>query len=150
MRFRTVAGIGVTLGVVVLAAVHLGRRNGGGAAGPGPGDVPSALQSRVRVEVLNGGGRRGAAKEATEILRERGFDVVYFGNAADFGRDSSVVLDRVGRPEGARDVAEALGIPNVRSEPDPNLYLDVSVMLGREWRPAEVGTPDPTGQGGSR
>ena len=90
-------------------------------------------RERVRVEVLNAGGRANMARDATETLRDQGFDVVYFGNAGSFGSDSSVVLDRVGRIDMARAVADALGIGSVRSEPDPNLFLDVSVMLGEGW-----------------
>jgi hypothetical protein len=93
---------------------------------------------RVRVEVLNGGGRVGVARSATSLLRDRGFDVVYYGNAGSFDRDSSVVLDRVGQMAWAEAVAEALGIGNVRSEPNPNLYLDVSVVLGRDWMPPDT------------
>ncbi|NCG33982.1 MAG: hypothetical protein GWP44_14020 [Proteobacteria bacterium] len=33
----------------------------------------------------------------------------------------------------AEAVAKALGIRNVLSEPDPELFVDVSVMLGSEW-----------------
>jgi len=90
-------------------------------------------RERVRVEVLNAGGRPNMARDATETLRDLGFDVVYFGNAGSFGNDSSVVLDRVGRIDLARAVADALGIQSVRSEPDPNLFLDVSVVLGDGW-----------------
>ena len=90
-------------------------------------------RERVRVEVLNAGGRPNMARDATETLRDRGFDVVYFGNAGSFGNDSSVVLDRVGRIDLARAVADALGIRSVRSEPNPNLFLDVSVVLGEGW-----------------
>ena len=90
-------------------------------------------RERVRVEVLNAGGRPNMARDATETLRDLGFDVVYFGNASSFGNDSSVVLDRVGRIDLARAVADALGIQSVRSEPDPNLFLDVSVVLGEGW-----------------
>src|SRR5690606_27326945 len=61
---------------------------------------------RLRIEVLNGAGVAGLAREATERLRDRGFDVVYFGNASEFGRDSSLVIDRVGREEYARAVAD--------------------------------------------
>lgn len=126
----------VAVGVAVVTALR--HRGGGRADQANPvGDLP-AQQGRIRVEVLNAGGRRGAAHEATELLRKRGFDVVYFGNADSFGEDPSVVLDRVGRPDDARGVADALGIDSVRTEPDPNLYLDVSVMLGREWRPTDT------------
>jgi len=137
---------GAFTGVVLIAVAAsvlavLRHRGEGGPKQVNPvGDLP-VLQGRVRVEVLNAGGRRGAAHEATELLRKRGFDVVYFGNADSFGQDSSVVLDRVGRPDDARGVADALGIDDVRSDPDPNLYLDVSVMLGREWQPADAAGP---------
>jgi hypothetical protein len=70
-------------------------------------------------------------------LRDAGFDVVFFGNAGSFDRDSSTVLDRMGTIDAARGVADALGIRNVRSEPDSNLYLDVSVLLGKDWAPPE-------------
>jgi hypothetical protein len=93
------------------------------------------FQGRVRVEVRNAGGRAGMARAATDQLREGGFDVVFYGNAASFDRDSSVVLDRVGRPDMARAVADALGIPRVLSQPDSNLYLDVTVELGEDWAP---------------
>jgi hypothetical protein len=95
------------------------------------------------VEVLNGGGVSGAAKAATDQLRDAGFDVVFFGNADDFGRDSSLVLDRIGDVAPARDVADALGIRNVRSLPDSNLYLDVSVWLGADWSPTVPEMKDP-------
>ncbi|MDZ7780128.1 MAG: LytR C-terminal domain-containing protein [Gemmatimonadota bacterium] len=93
----------------------------------------SVPDTRVRVEVLNGGGVGGAARRATEFARSIGFDVVYFGNAESFDRVESEVVDRVGRPELAEAVAEALGIGNVRSDPDPDLYVDVSVVLGSRW-----------------
>jgi hypothetical protein len=96
---------------------------------------------RVRVEVLNGGGISGLARSAVDELRERGFDVVYYGNQEPFDADSSVVLDRVGDARMAEAVAEALGIARVRSEPDANLLLDVSVVLGQEWEPAVRAAP---------
>lgn len=113
------------------------------ATGPGVGSeiripVPEVFGERVRVEVLNGGGQAGMAREATGHLRDRGFDVVKMGNRIPFDEDSSFVLDRVGDVETARRVADALRIPHVRSEPDPNLFADVSVVLGRDWSPDQL------------
>jgi len=51
------------------------------------------------------------------------------------------VIDRVGRTDQAQAVAKALGIDNVLSEPNPNLYVDVTVVLGRAWDP-ELDDPD--------
>lgn len=91
------------------------------------------IQGRVRVEVLNAGGVSGVARDATARLRDLGLDVVYYGNAKNFSGEPSVVLDRGGRLDAARAVAEALGISGVVSEPDSGLYVDVTVRLGPEW-----------------
>lgn len=105
------------------------------------GDHPPG--ERIRVEVLNGGGRTGMARRATRFLRGAGYDVVGYGNHTSQDNRESVVLDRVGRPDLARSVADAMGIPRVRTEPDSNLYLDVTVILGRAWDPP----PEPPAEG---
>lgn len=96
---------------------------------------------RVRIEVLNAGGLTGMAREATEVLRAAGFDVVTFGNAAAFDPERrSEVVDRVGRTDIAEAVAAAIGIDNVRSDPDPNLFVEATVVVGRDWvGPAGIG-----------
>jgi len=141
-RLRAFLAFGVVLLVGALVGSALSQW-GGAPILPLPEGVRQPAGSRVRVEVLNGGGYVGAAREATETLRELGFDVVFFGNAGTFEQDSSVVLDRMGAVERARSVADALGIRNVRSEPDSNLYLDVSVVLGRDWQPAPPPQAEP-------
>lgn len=134
-------------GVIVIAVVLVVGAYGGSALSqwwtrPPQHEVVPAVRGtaprvgeRVRVEVLNGGGRPNMARAATDRLRDAGFDVVDFGNAGSFDRDSSVVLDRTGHLEWARAVADALGITTVISEPDTNRYLDVSVVLGQDWEP---------------
>ena len=96
-------------------------------------EVSRAPIDRVRVEVLNAGGNEGRARAAMGMLRSVGFDVVQWGNAVDFDRKVSVVIDRVGHPHMAGAVANALGIDNVLSEADSNLFVDVTVLLGGEW-----------------
>jgi len=99
--------------------------------------IPAAWD-RVRVEVLNGGGVAGVAGRARDRLREAGFDVVYFGNAASFGTEASVILGR-GQDEAiAAAVAAALGIPSVLQEPDPSRHVDVTVLLGTDWDGVET------------
>jgi hypothetical protein len=98
---------------------------------PPPAPVPGA--TTVRVEVLNGAGRAGLARQATDQLREVGFDVVFFGNAGRFDHSRSVVLHRAGDPAGARSVAATLGIDSIATELDGRLLLDVTVLLGPEW-----------------
>lgn len=100
--------------------------------------VPSVFGERVRVEVRNGGGRSGMARAATDILREGGFDVVEMGNWSSFDEAESFVVTRSGSGEASLDVARALGIGIVRDDPDPNLRVDVTVVLGRDWSPEQA------------
>lgn len=133
------AGIAVTvLAVLVLGGSLVFGLGTGGEEEPRTPPLPEAASrrgERVRVEVLNAGGVSGAAREATRILRDRGFDVVYFGNARGFAPDSSQVIDRAGRAELAEEVARALAIPRVRTRPDSTLLLEVTVVLGADWAP---------------
>jgi hypothetical protein len=108
-------------------------------------DPEPPLRPAGRVEVLNASGRTGLARAVTDRLRAGGFDVVYFGNAAASAGDSSVVLDRIGNDAVARAAARHLGIAAVRTEPDTALFLDATVIVGKDWRTAQddVAPADP-------
>jgi hypothetical protein len=99
------------------------------------GERLDQIGTRIRVEVLNAGGVAGLARRATEHLRDRGFDVVAFGNAGVSGNERTVVLARTAEVEHAHAVAAALGVDSVSAEPDAQLFLDVTVLLGRDWPP---------------
>ena len=94
--------------------------------------IPSP-EHRVTVEVLNGTRRTGAARAATRMLRRRGLDVVFFGNA-DEPVDSTRVIVRRGDPGRGRDVRLALGAGRIVVEPDTFRRVDVSVILGVDFR----------------
>jgi len=106
---------------------------------PAPADAEAGTttpSTRVIIEVLNASGIRGLGRRATAVLRERGFDVVYTANAPDTTRrDSTLVLDRAGRPEDAARVARALGGARVEARPDSSRYVHMTVLLGGAWRP---------------
>ncbi|NUQ12771.1 MAG: LytR C-terminal domain-containing protein [Gemmatimonadaceae bacterium] len=107
---------------------------GGGLTPPGRVSVLVPDDVRVTVEVLNASGIRGLARRATFALRDAGFDVVRFAN--DTGRrDSTLVLSRSGKDDWAHLVAKALGGARVEARPDSSRYLDVTVLLGADWRP---------------
>jgi rhodanese-related sulfurtransferase len=99
-------------------------------------DARAPEGTRVLVEVLNAGGVRGAGRQATQVLRDHGFDVVYTGNAQGAApAESTLVLARSGHLEWADRVAKARGGARVEARPDSSRYLDVTVLLGRGWRP---------------
>lgn len=89
---------------------------------------------RVVVEVLNGSGRRGLARAATRALRQASFDVVYFGTVTDSVAVTQV-LARRGDSSAAVRVARALGTGRARVQADTLLRVDVTVLLGADYRP---------------
>ncbi len=88
----------------------------------------------ITVEVLNGSGRQGLARVVTRILRAEGFDVMFFGTAREEVATSEVILRR-GDSAAVRRVAEAVGISRVRIGLDTLLRIDVTVLLGADYRP---------------
>lgn len=88
----------------------------------------------IRVEVLNGAGVDGIARRMTDFLRRKGFDVIDFGNAESFGFYETVLLDRSGDQAAAGRVARAVNTENILVQKNPFLALDVTLILGRDYR----------------
>lgn len=91
------------------------------------------LTDRIKVEVLNGAGERGLARQFADRLRLLGFDVVATGNADHFDHEVTHVLDRSGRLGAALAVARELSADSLAVAIDPELFLDASVVVGSDW-----------------
>jgi hypothetical protein len=128
---KRIAIVAVAAVALVVAAVVWRDR---GLEPPSTVSVLVPDNVRIKVEVLNASGQRGLARRATFALRDAGFDVVRFDNATGT-RDSTLVLSRSGKDDWAQLVARALGGARVESRPDSTRYLDVTVLLGADWRP---------------
>lgn len=107
----------------------------GGAAATGSATVSGRedLTDRIKVEVLNGAGERGLARQFADRLRLLGFDVVATGNADHFDHEITHVLDRSGRLGAALTVARELSADSLAVAIDPELFLDASVVVGSDW-----------------
>lgn len=88
----------------------------------------------VEVEVLNGTTRTGLARLGTRVLRRAGFDVVLYDTAPE-QVDSTLVLIRRGGDRPARLIVEVLGTGRIEERPDSLRLVDVTVVLGADWRP---------------
>lgn len=128
-------GVGFLLGSFWLQWRHASLADGGSPASVRgtPVTLPEGFSSRARVEVLNGMGESGAAEAAASRLRDMGFDVVYFGNASSFDHERTEVLARTRKTDAARRVADSLGVDSLIVRPDTSLYLDATVVLGKDW-----------------
>ena len=130
-----VAAVLIVGAFIVSFAIGLRRTSESTVAPQTPANVvPTPPRATAgRIEVLNASGRSGIARAAMDHLRAGGFDVVFYGNATA-QRDTSVVLARRGDDAIARAVARSLDIRNVQTQIDTSLYLDATVILGRDWR----------------
>jgi hypothetical protein len=138
--------IGAAVGILALGAVALFVWRGDTRSSPT--DAVSAQPSttvmdtaalapdgvRVRVQVLNGSGRNGLARRATQRLRDHGYDVVDYGSRGDTMRVTAVQVTAATRAWGDR-IAKALGGGTVRVLDGSLGYVDVVVLLGRDWQP---------------
>lgn len=89
----------------------------------------------IQLDVLNGCGVSGVASKFTTYLRRHGFDVVEMRNYRSFDIQETLVIDRVGNLAKAHRVAQALGIKqeNVIQEINPDYFVDVSVVIGKDY-----------------
>jgi len=84
------------------------------------------------VDISNGNGRKGEAREVASRLRSAGFTVETVGNAERFDYPRSLVVDRTGNRAWAEDVAHILGdLPVVLQRTDGGCAIEV--ILGHDW-----------------
>ena len=140
---RVVAYAGVVAAVVVVVVAVVAIMMSEGPRGDAHRDAFAELEaagsiespdSRPQVEVLNGCGVSGVAAQAHEYLRRLGFDVVNVENAPAFDYEETIVIDRGGDEGIARRVARFLGTENVIRQVRPELMLQVTVIIGRDFR----------------
>ncbi|GJM44777.1 MAG: hypothetical protein DHS20C21_16190 [Gemmatimonadota bacterium] len=95
----------------------------------------------IRVEVLNGSTVAKAGLGLAEALRAKGFDVVTIDNADRSDYRETLVLDRVGEMSYAAAVARELGTEPSFLQKNPDLLLEVTVILGEDQAHAYVPVP---------
>lgn len=91
--------------------------------------------TRVRVRVINTTSTRGLARRATLLLRDFGYDVVDFDTDARRQRATTLIQVHTGPEEIAARVTRVLGTGDVETAPDSLRYLDLTILLGRDWQP---------------
>jgi LCP family protein required for cell wall assembly len=88
----------------------------------------------VTVQVLNGNGQSGVARQVAESLQGQGYDVVTVGNAARFDYQQTEVHFRLDREQAARQIADLLRSQALIKASPEDLETDVVVILGKDLR----------------
>lgn len=92
--------------------------------------VSTAALASTGIEVLNTSGVPGLERKTAQQLRAMGFRVVRIKTAAPKTDLTSTIIDRSGRPQVARLLADVLGFRRVRREMGGG--ADITVVLARD------------------
>jgi hypothetical protein len=105
-------------------------------AGALPSDTSARAPQgvRVRVKVVNTTRTPRLAKRAALLLRDFGYDVVDWDTEATKSGDSTVIQVNAGSDANGERIRRVLGTGTVRTVRDPLRYVDVTVLLGRDWQ----------------
>lgn len=138
LRISSTSALNILVGVLLLVAAYLAYAFLADDVSAPPlesAKVYSPSGKPIQLDVLNGCGVSGVASRITAHLRRKGFDVVDMRNYKTFDLQETLVIDRVGNLATARQVAQAMGVKreNVIQEINPDYFVDVSVVIGRDY-----------------
>ncbi|HHY93165.1 MAG TPA: LCP family protein [Firmicutes bacterium] len=96
--------------------------------------VDREANKSVRVEVLNGNGEAGAAKEVAQQLANMGYTVVRVGNADRFTyQESQILALSSAPPEAVNSISQALNVLRItQAQPGESSDVDIRVIVGRD------------------
>lgn len=96
---------------------------------------PQNVQQLVQIEVLNGCGVTGIGDRFTDLIREKGFDVVNTGNYISFEIDKTFIIERLGKLETAYKVADSLNIDKrmIINQINKDYFLDLTIVVGKDF-----------------
>lgn len=99
-------------------------------AGP---ELPALLPAEITVEVLNGSGISGVAARFAEKLKERGYQIVYVGNADRFDYSRSQLIRRLEEGREAVDFLDLIPQAELLSEAPGQDRVMFTVILGNDF-----------------
>ena len=89
-----------------------------------------------RIEILNGTGQKGLARDAAAAARKKGIDVFQVGNADSFTYEESMLIVRREGDVGA--LAQAVGCGNVVVQLKKDSFVDAALILGADYRTLDL------------
>ncbi|MFP4149069.1 MAG: LCP family protein [Nitriliruptoraceae bacterium] len=96
------------------------------------------------VQVLNGNGVPRIARQVGERLADGGYRVLLTGNADRFTYERTRIILHADTPEQVavgRDVQRRLGVGELERAATPSSVVDVTILVGQDFPPADDGEP---------
>ncbi|MFW6339163.1 MAG: LytR C-terminal domain-containing protein, partial [Alkalispirochaetaceae bacterium] len=86
------------------------------------------------LEILNGTTTSGLARRTKQLFEGYGYDVVSFANAESDQIRNTVIIDRRGRPERSKRVADIIRAERIVTDvASAESEADVTIVLGRDF-----------------
>lgn len=95
---------------------------------------PDFMPEEIKVQVLNGSGKSGAAKITRDKLVRYGYNVVEFANAPHQNYENTLVLNTSGNMKKAIKVAQVLKNNQVYTKINKFILIDVTVIVGKDYQ----------------
>lgn len=103
-------------------------------------DDTSVLERIYALEILNGTGIQGLAKNTSELYQSFGYDVVNIGNA-DGSVEKTILIDRIGNPSVAKIAAQIIRCKNIQTakisegneDYGSETNVDFTLILGHDF-----------------
>lgn len=89
----------------------------------------------IQIDILNGCGAKGVGQTVTDFTRSLGYDVVEMKNYKNSNQDKSLVIDRSGKTDAVRELAEHLGIDpaNIVQEISRDYFVTATIVIGKDY-----------------
>jgi hypothetical protein len=90
----------------------------------------------AKIIVHNGSAVGNLAAQTSAFLKEKGFQVVEFGNAERFDYPASIIVDYTGKEYTVKYLARVLNIPENNIQPFTGSYseIDIRLIIGADFR----------------
>ena len=90
-------------------------------------------KEEISIEVLNATSRSGLASSVAEKLKEEGYNVTKIGNYKTTSSIKTSIINKTSNNYG-KEIKSFLGQGTVKNEPDDNAKVDVTIILGTDYK----------------
>lgn len=105
----------------------------------------SPIEKKIQLEILNGCGESGVAKQLSNLLKKEKYDIVNSGNYMEKGKinwevEETRIIDQVGNQENARNLADVMGVlyTNVETYDNVSPIADLTIIIGKDYKTLSI------------